>query len=543
MKSYKLLYLLLPLFLLLSCEDFITRDHPTSVTDNDFWQTQSQVESALSSCVHLPYGCRYWSTPYYNRICFEGTTDNLYHPGFWLRAVRSIGNSTITPSETQIIREFWENRYLLIRRCCRLIENIDKSYFTLEEERGYILGEAYVYRAMYHMELLFYYGFHEGIPVMMESLSGENIYMERQPVDVAADLILEDLDKAEQLLPFKWDEGRSTRMSGATAVALKSTVNLNVKRYAEAAAEAKKIIDSGMFELFYTPSTDNTPGKNYRDLFYHVGEVNDERILYRTDGAQGGWRLLAPGINGAAVDVPTRPIVDAYETKQGKTIFELGSDSIEIYQKDPLYNFNRDPRLYHSIMVPGDDYSFPQFNYKYNPFNKSSVDHISQGNASPTGFVCKKFADPLDKGTPDFGGIDYMIIRYAEILLNYVEALVESGNFSNPDVVKHLNEIRRRADMPDVDVSVYNTQDKLRELYRRERRIELAFEGQRIWDIRRWGIGEEVMNGQVLGAFNPASGEFIQVETRFYDSPKNDQWPIHNAEVTTNLKLKQNSGW
>lgn len=541
--KHKYTYIIFLLFLLSSCEEFITRDHPTAVTDEQFWQTQSQVESALGACKHLPFGCRYWDTPYYNKILFEGTTDNMYHPGFWLRSIGTLGNGTITPNEPQTLKFFWENRYLLIRRCCRLIENIDKAYFTLEDERNYILGETYVYRAMYHMELLFHFGFRQGIPIMRESLNGEDIYMERQPVDVVADFILEDLEKAEELLPFKWDEGRSTRMSGATAIAFKSIVNLNVKRYAEAAVEAKKIIDSGEFELFYTSSTDDTPGKNYRDLFYHVGEINNERILYRTNGVQGGWRLLSAGINGVALDVPTLSIVNTYETKQGKTIFELGSDSLDIYQKDPLYNFNRDPRLYHSIMVPGDDYSFGQFGYKYNPFDNSSVDHISKGSTSPTGFICKKFADPLDKGNPDYGGIDYMIIRYAEILLNYVEALVESGDYSNPDVIKYLNEIRHRADMPDVDVSVYNTQEKLRELYRRERRVELAFEGQRMWDIKRWEIGEEVMDGPLFGAFNPVTNHFVQVETRYYESPKNDQWPIYNGELTANPNLKQNIGW
>ncbi|WP_436484149.1 RagB/SusD family nutrient uptake outer membrane protein [Chitinophaga sp. ARDCPP14] len=84
-----------------------------------------------------------------------------------------------------------------------------------------------------------------------------------------------------------------------------------------------------------------------------------------------------------------------------------------------------------------------------------------------------------------------MIIRYAEILLSYVEALVESGDWQNPDVLLYLNKIRNRAGMPNVNTAVYNTAEKMRELYRRERKVELAFEGTRLFDIRRWKIGEE----------------------------------------------------
>jgi hypothetical protein len=97
---------------------------------------------------------------------------------------------------------------------------------------------------------------------------------------------------------------------------------------------------------------------------------------------------------------------------------------------------------------------------------------------------------------------------------NYVESLIELGDYSNPDVVKYLNEIRNRAAMPNVDVTVYNTEDKLRELVRRERRVELAFEGVRYYDIRRWGIFEQVMNGQVLGAINPNTNAPVNVEVR-----------------------------
>jgi hypothetical protein len=545
MKLKKIIIVILVFFVASSCEEYLTRDHPTAITDNQFWETQSQVEAALQSCRNLAVGCLTTAAPHYNKLFYEAQTDNAYHNSMWLSSMRAIGNGTVTPDLNQTIRWIWQYRYELIRRCCRVIENIDKAYFSVEQERDYILGEAYVYRAMYHTELLLYYGFIEGIPIVDHTLAGEEIYQERKPVSEVADFIISDLDKAETLLPFKWDEASSDRMSGATAVALKAIVNLNVKRYNDAAIEAKKIIDSGQFELYYSSNeTDNSSEKNYRDLFMYVGQVNNERILYSPRGNNAVWRFLGRGVGGSALVNPTQSLVDSYETKQGKTIQELGTDSLALYKKYPNHNNNRDPRLYASIMLPGDSTSFPELNYKYEPF-EPGVEQVGGQNASATGYCTKKFADVRDRNSGPLhqGTLDYVIIRYAEILLTYVEALVEKGDYNNPDVVRYLNQIRHRANMPDVDVSVYNTQEKLRELYRRERRVELALEGQRLWDMRRWGIGEQVMDGTLYGAYDPNTGQHVVVESRSYTSPKNDQWPIHVSEINVNPNLKQNIGW
>ena len=162
-------------------------------------------------------------------------------------------------------------------------------------------------------------------------------------------------------------------------------------------------------------------------------------------------------------------------------------------------------------------------------------------NATSTGFWINKYLDPKDKtGTRT---LDYMIMRYAEVLLNYVECLVELDDYNNPDVVRYLNEIRNRAGMPNVNVAVYNTQIKLRELVRRERRVELAFEGVRYYDIRRWGIFEEVMNGQVLGAVDPATNQPVNVEVRSAKANRDMLWPVPQKELLANPNMTQNPNY
>src|SRR5690606_26587532 len=112
------------------------------------------------------------------------------------------------------------------------------------------------------------------------------------------------------------------------------------------------------------------------------------------------------------------------------------------------------------------------------------------------------------------GNLNFIAIRYTEMMLSYVEALVESGQWDHPDVKTYLNQIRRRAGLPDYDEAKYNSQEKLRELYRRERFVELALEGTRLFDIRRWKIGNEVLDGPVYGAYNPDADRRVRVEDR-----------------------------
>ena len=119
--------------------------------------------------------------------------------------------------------------------------------------------------------------------------------------------------------------------------------------------------------------------------------------------------------------------------------------------------------------------------------------------STKTGYWIKKWANETDRtnySSTDGGKLDFQNMRYAVVLLNYVEAAIELNQLSDPNIYDYLDDIRDRAGMPPVDRTKYATQTKLRELVRRERRVELAFEGHRLFDIRRWRIAEQVMNGE-----------------------------------------------
>lgn len=538
----KIVFILGLSFTLFSCEDFLTRNHPTGITDDNFWETSNQVENALGLCYRLPHGTHHYTAPYNSVVHAEGLTDNSYHGADYEGWIVRGANGTITAEDGKV-KEFWQEYYKVIRNCCRLLENIDKAFFVEEAEREKIRGEAIILRAYFHWELFKYYGLSEGIPIVDHALTPNENFMARSSAETVIDFILGELDKAIAIndLPFKYDDSRKTKVDKSVAYSLKAIVALNAKRYDVALTSAKKVIDSGEYELFYTSLTDNDPGKNFRDLFRSVGQNNKERILYTAGGLREAFfRLAGPGLGQQCTAWPTLSLVNAFETLQGKTLEMLGKDSLDIYSKDPLWNNNRDPRLYATIVVPGDNTSFTS--YTYDPWGDGS-EAVGRPNASRTGFMLKKFIDPLDRNKPYNGSNNFYIIRYAEILLTYAECLIETGQWQNPDVLKYINDIRKRAGQIEVSANEYNTQEKVRELLRRERRIELAFEGSRYLDIRRWGIANDVMNGPLYGAVNPKTGEKTQIEVRSYKVGKNEVLPLPQSELLANDNLKQNQGY
>ena len=380
-------------------------------------------------------------------------------------------------------------------------------------------------------------------------MNGDEIYKSRNTIDECLDFINSELDAViaiqdpeGKVFPFVWDRDRRDRMCKAYALVLKMDVNLQFKRYDVAKDAAKAIIDNpdNNFSLYYSEETDDDPGKHYRDMFRYKGQDNKERIMYIGSGCSEAWFRNAPqSLSGQGAASVLRSLVDEYETADGVALKNLPAAEREKLEKNPL-EVARDPRLYATVVMPGDNTSF--LNYVYEPFKDGGADQVGKVGASRTGYWAKKFLDEQDRASGS-GSLYFPLYRYAEVLLSYVECLVETGDWQNPDVEKYINMIRNRAGMPNMNKAVYNTQEKVRELYRRERRVELAFEGKRYFDIRRWDIGNETMNGAALGAWNPTTNTYVQVENRACTFPKYNAWPIPQAEETANPNIDQPTGW
>lgn len=540
------LYIFIPVLVAImttSCQkNFLTRDNPTSTTDEQWWTTDAELQSALAVVYGgMPAGCYQYTPNSY--ASFSGETDDAEWHANYFSEINIVAQGNATPDlpleklsvVTNAIYPLWQTDYAMIRDANRFIEHAAKAYDDSTLIKRYIM-EARALRAWYHLDLFLYYG--ANIPLVTTSVTPDASAQPAAGLNKLIPFITSELEACAEVLPVSYPSANDRyRITKGTCLTLEAWAFLNAHMYPEAAAAAKKVIDLGVYHLYYNTADS---ADSYRDLFLYTGSSNTE-VIWRSQKNYGCYLRFGPASAGGSTNLsPTASLVNTYETLQGKTLDELGPDSTQIYEEYPNYLNNRDPRLAGSIFCPGDSFE----GMVLNPFNSSpsNRDRLNAVNSTVTGYWARKYVDPQDKGHPSTSSLDFLLFRYADVLLMYAEAEVESGNWQDPQVITYLNMIRRRAGMPDVNVLEYNSQEKMRQLYRRERRVELSFEGSRLFDIRRWGIGNQVMNGTVYGATNPETGQIVTVENRQY-ADKNNVWPIPIQEITSNPALKQNPGY
>jgi hypothetical protein len=537
----KIFRIVLPVFIstgmLLACtEDFLVRDNPTSTTDDKWWKLESDLRGylelvynnaispgALITGVSFQANCR---------MHMSGVTDeSVFRANFGSWQDFPLGSAT---TSNAYLGELYSQNYRDIRNTSRILENYSGVYMEdlLVKER--YAAEARALRAYAHLKLFQIFG---PIPIVTNSLSIEQARnIARNSEKEVISFISSQLDSAAAVLPVAYPTSDAYRISKGACYALQVQLYLTVKDYPKTIEYARKLIDLKSYDLHYAT---NTAINSYEQLFSYDALENKERILFRRAGNSGAFFRFAPkSLAGQACNSPTASMVNSYETLQGKTLQELGEDSLQIYWKNPLYKNNRDPRMAVSILFPGQTF----VNRLLDPFS-GTADPIGAAQSTQTGFWVRKYVSASDVSRANSGSLNFMTIRYAEVLLNYIEALVESGQWQHPDVKLYLNKIRNRAKMPNYDEKAYNSQEKLRELYRRERKVELAFEGQRLFDIRRWGIAEQVLTGPAQGAINPITNQPVVVESRVFDPKRDNLWPIPFIEMNGNAAMKQNPGW
>ncbi|MVT09494.1 RagB/SusD family nutrient uptake outer membrane protein [Chitinophaga tropicalis] len=529
---------LIALVLLWGCsKNYLNRDNPTATTDEKWWRLESDLFNYLEVIYNnqMSPGALLTSSSYQAncRIHMSGITDeSVFRANFGSWNSYPLGAVTATDG---YLSDTYRQNYKDIRNASRILENYSRIYMenaVVKEQRA---AEARALRARAHLNLFLFFG---PIPVVNKGLDPEEgASVPRNTQEEVVNFIAAELDTAAEILPASYPTSDAYRISKGACYAMQVQLFLSIKNYAKVIEYARKLISLGVYDLHYS----TTAGVNsYAQLFTYDALENKERILFRRTGNSGAFFRLAPkSLAGQACNGPTAAMVNTYETLQGKTLQELGADSLAYYWRNPLYKNNRDPRLAASVLFPGQTF----VNRLLDPFTAGSVDQLGATQSTQTGFWVKKYLDAKDVSRNNAGTLNFMITRYAEILLSYVEALVESDDWQNPDVLLYLNKIRNRAGMPPVNTAVYNTQEKMRELYRRERKVELAFEGTRLFDIRRWKIGEEVMKGPAMGAINPNTNQPVIVENRIFDPERDYLWPIPLVEINGNPAMKQNPKW
>ncbi len=483
----------------------------------------------------------------------------------------------------------WSQVYGYIRNANMFMENIDDVPFEDEDWRTRLKGEVHFLIAYYYHNLV---RMHGGVPIVTKvyTLSDE-FEVPRNSLKECVDYIVENADKAAEILPLIQEGANLGRANKGGALALKSRILLwaasdlvreswygsfeqpdlvTISGDRTAAWRAAKVAAQDVMDLGYTLHNETgDPFTDYTDLFIH--KSSPEHIFSRYFIKSSGWDAadndmqspLYNGPNGYAAwagNTPIQALVDDYEMADG-TRFDWNNP---VHAAAPYEN--RDPRFYASILYDGAPWrQRPASTASFEPLNQISIRTIYKGtdvnsevakygidtrqgpqqtwNGGYTGYYLRKTIDiavdpefTYDGAAPE---TPWVFFRLGEIYLNYAEASIELGE--EGDAKTYLNMIRARVNMPDITESG----DALMQRYRNERRIEMVNEQSRYFDIRRWLIGDQVYNnseGIVINEFSDGKVEYLVREVsqpRGWDD-KTNFLPILTDELNRNTLLIQN---
>lgn len=475
------------------------------------------------------------------------TDESIYNndDNTWL-----VQRGQLAPENTGIAGTIWGRSYRGIRDVNYALSNLDKVPMSATQKNR-LKGELKFLRAFRYQDLIRNYG---GVVLMKdkvmelgEDLANADIYTKSSIKD-CIDYVVAELDEASTLLPRdngnNWQLGRATK---GAALALKARLLLyaasplyNSGNWQAAAKAAKDVMDMGKYSLY----------TNGYDKLFLTAENNPEIIFERlyTQGARHVCLEISNAPNsygGWGGNVPLQNMVDAYEMNNGKPITEPTSG----YNSQDPYT-NRDPRFYMTILYNNAGYRTNTVQ-SYLPGGKDSKDGPSNWNTSKTGYYLKKYMNdnlPIDNPWDVAGTQPWIYFRYAEILLNYAEAQNEAVG-PDQSVYDAVNAIRKRpsVNMPALQAGL--TQTQMREVIRRERQVELAFEEHRYYDVRRWKIANVTENVPAYGIEVVRNGTTLTynrkeaLSGRHFEE-KHNFLPIPRAEIqASNGKLTQTSGY
>lgn len=510
------------------CDDNFLETVPTDrISSAIYWQTDQDAEFAANAIY------QYLINEDVARFLeWDGMSD-IAHISLTWRQNAQISLNAYDASHLGVENE-WEYDFKGIQAANRFLENVSRIEAADPDLVAQYAAEVKVLRAFLYTKMAMLWG---DLPLFTREITlEESRTVSRTPVAQVWDFISTDLAEAAVDLPNTTTQvGRITK---GTALALKARANLFAGRWSDAAAAAKAVMDLSVYSLY--PS--------YQDLFTYPAQNSSESILSRQYVANIQshtlYTLLSPisisNVTNSSGIVPTKEFVDAFEMTNGKAIDDptSGFDPFDPYT-------NRDPRLRYSTFLLGD--ILPDGS-TYDPRPGSgTLDQVgSTQDATATGFNVRKYFNYSDRNNPSNGGINIMLIRYAEVLLTYAEAKIEANDIDQ-STIDAINEVRQRADvnMPPIAMGA---QADMRKIVRNERLVELAFEGLRYFDIRRWKTAETVLPGPINGmTYVDGNGDLQTVIdasfVRDFNPSRDYLWPIPNTEVQLNENLGQNPNW
>lgn len=563
MKTIHYISFFVAAILCISCNDsFLECGSQDQLTDMNFWQTEAHLASVANTFTSSLSG-KDWLNK----------TEAMAESAPWAAstAYRTIGGGNFSTDIDQI-NSFWTVAYKGIGRTNYFLANYNRAVGVSKEIRERYAAEAYFYRAYNYWLLTSYFG---DVPYITDELDVDHpdVYRGRDKREDVIKNITKDLEDHLSALPeyIQAASAEFGRISQTTAYALLSRIYLHNGMWQEAVTAAENAMKSSYYKLYNT----GKPDEDYVDLFNYKGRAsrnaaNCETLLafvYNYDlgeSARTSHNLSrecwVP--NDYARFVPTQSQVNCYLTDEGK-IWDPSSVSTyeEIFE-------HRDPRLKQSILAPGTSWTGGASGDKLNSdpsiFTYPKFDNSKEGCMTYTGYYMRKYVEPSTVQYVGHDDNDIVLIRYAEVLLNYAEAKMELGTLTQTDLDKSVNLLRDRVGMVHLKLDKLPAGSDIRTEIYRERRVELFFEGHRYFDLKRWKQGE-LLGQDLLGTKREwmdesrltanldnmnwktleDGGHYVILETgRRFDDPKHYLFPVPFKQMQLNPNLApNNTGW
>lgn len=507
MKKFILPIIITSILALSACEKYLDRNPLDQISSGTFWKSKSDFNMALTAnygFMHV-YNNAPWDNPLGHiwgvmLPVWDNLTDNSYGQHGYIGGSNSIVSGDISPSSGGYISQIWAVCYQGIARANLFMKEL-KAYTGTDfpdAEKAIAEAEVRFFRAFYYFQLYSLYG---DVPLVTEPLTLETQNQPKVNADLIFNQVITDLDFAIANLknvPYYENAGHVTK---STAQALKARA-LIYTAYSESGAP-----DIGVLSQVKALCLEIMPlysvSPVFENLFQSAGQSGNHEIIfsvnylspdnmptYGADILYGDWIVVSPIKN----------IINSFECSDGLP-----------WGVSPLTNTanpfeNRDPRLNKTVFVDHPDWGNGKVHFPT--------------NARPTGYGLKKFLEPgnIPYGYTTLSQQNAVVIRLGEVLLMYAEA---QNEIAGPDasVYQATTDIRARVQMPSFPAGL--TKEQMRERIRHERRIELAFEGLRYFDLKRWRIA-----GSVLNSVTVADGLLnYHWEDKFY------HWPIPQPEI------------
>ncbi len=477
MKSIKFSIIALALVCgLASCNGWLSEQQPNESKLSDFFISKDAAKQAVVGC-YVPMTWNLGSTYCNEWLIGDVASDDAIKGGEYLKDMADAYDicKFQVVSSNALLDNYYNAQFIGISRCNQALESIAAMPLPddmTETDRAQMLGEAKFLRAFYYFRLVRLFG---GVPMPLSPVvSSEDWKMPRSTSDEVYAQIISDLEDAQALLPLQSEYSSDDlgRVSKGAAEALLMKVNLYRKNYSEVLKWGKLITASGEYSLVPDYFSQFLIENEWsRESVFEINYVTD---MYSDYGGFGFTRgtftqiMMRPrsanvgGVSGWGYDRPTWDLYAEFEEgdpRRGWTILEqlpseVENETAEIQYANYFYN-----RKYQMESYP------------------ASAEATSKG---------LRFEFP-DLSHASRAGLNWKEIRYADVLLMYAEAAIESGT-ELATAKEYINAIRHRASasLPEVEAT--------REALRHERRVELAMEGHRWFDLCRWGIAKETMN-------------------------------------------------